>query len=129
MPVFVALDEAEQKRLEQALFIEIIHLAPAEADLIISTDSWPELPGILGQRTVVSEGMWVVALIPATREFLMQQALTANLQTMMVHFYIRVNGRDILTSYDRMSGMKMEPLFPGYSRLITEYAALGIIMT
>ena len=129
MSAFVTLEEAEQERLEQALFIDIIGLAPEGADLIISTDSWSGLPGLLGQRMVEREGMWVVPLVPSTRSFLVQQVLTDNLQTMMVHFYIYVKGTDILTSYDSMCGMKLEPTFPDYQRIITEYAPLGIIMT
>ena len=47
----------------------------------------------------------------------------------MVHFYISDKGRDVVTSYDGMCGMILEPTFPDYPRIITEYAALGIIMT
>lgn len=129
MPVFVPLEESEQQRLEQGLFIDIIRLAPEGAELIISTDSWPGLLGLFGPNITEREGLWVVALIPANRELLMQQALSDNIQIKMVHFYICVKGHDILTSYDSMLGMKLEPAFPDYSRIIAEYAALGIIMT
>jgi hypothetical protein len=128
MPAFVPLEESEEERLRQALFTEIIRLAPEGAELLITPDSWSGIPGLLGQRVVVREGLWVVALAPATREFLAQQARSENFQTKMVHFYIRGNGRDVVTSYDAMCGMLLDPTFPDYARLITEYEALGIIM-
>lgn len=129
MSAFVTLEEAEQERLKQALFIDLIGLAPEGADLIISTDSWSGLPGLLGQRLVEREDRWVVPLIPSTRAFLVQQALADNLQTMLVHFYIHVKDTGILTYYDAMCGIKLEQTFPDYQRIITEYASLGIIMT
>jgi hypothetical protein len=129
MPAFVPLEDSEEERLQQALFTEIIRLAPEGAELLITPDSWPGIPGLLEQRLVVQESMWVVALVPTTREFLVQQAHTDNFQTKMVHFYISDKGRDVVTSYDGMCGMILEPTFPDYPRIITEYAALGIIMT
>ena len=129
MPAFVPLEESEEERLQQALFTDIIRLAPEGAELLITPDSWTGIPGLLGQRLIVREGMWVVALAPTTRKFLVQQARTDNFQTKMVHFYISDKGQDVVTSYDGMCGMILEPTFPDYPRLIAEYAALGIIMT
>lgn len=129
MPAFVPLEESEEERLQQALFTDIIRLAPEGAELLITPDSWPGIPGLLGHRLVVREGMWVVALVPTTRELLVQQARTDNFQTKMVHFYISDKGRDVVTSYDGMCGMILDPTFQDYLRIINEYAALGIIMT
>lgn len=129
MPAFLPLEESEEECLQQALFTDIIRLAPEGAELLITPDSWPGIPDLLGELLVVREGMWAVALVPATREFLVQQARTDNFQTKMVHFYISDKGRDVVTSYDGMCGMILEPTFPDYSRIINEYAALGIIMT
>ena len=119
MPAFVPLEETEEERHQRALFIDLIRLAPEGVELFISTDFWPGLPGVLGHRLVVREGMWVVALDLATREFLVQQASSDDFQTKMVHFYLCEKGRDLVTSYDAMSGMIFDPDFPDYSRLIT----------
>ncbi|RZK29969.1 MAG: hypothetical protein EOO61_19915 [Hymenobacter sp.] len=129
MSDFVPLDESEEERLRQALFIDLIRLAPEGAELLITQDSWQSIPDLLGQRLAIEEGMWVVALTPPTREFLVQQAHSRNFQTTMVHFYIRHQGRDIVTSYDCMCGMLLDPTFSDYERIITEYTPLGIIMT
>lgn len=129
MPDFVPLDESEEERLQQALFIDLISLAPEGAELLITPDSWPGIPDLLGQRLAIEDGTWVVALTPSTREFLVQQARSRNFQTTMVHFYIRHQGRDVVTSYDCMCGMLLNPVFSDYARIISEYAPLGIIMT
>jgi hypothetical protein len=129
MSAFVPLDESEEERLKQALFIDLIRLAPEGAELLITQDSWPGIPDLLGLRLAIEEGMWMVALTPSTREFLVQQAHSRNFQTTMVHFYIRHQGRDVVTSYDCMCGMLLDPTFSDYTRIITEYAPLGIIMT
>lgn len=126
---FVPLEESEEERLQQALFTDLIRLAPEGAELLITPDLWSGIPDLLGQQLVVREGMWVVALSPTTREFLVQQASTDNFQTKMVHFYISDKDRDVVTSYDGMCGMILDPKFPDYPRIITEYAVLGIIMT
>jgi hypothetical protein len=128
MQNYIPLEESEQERLEQALFIDIVRLAPEGTDLVITTDSWRGLPSLFGDYMAVREGEWVVALKPAAREFLVQQALSDNIQTKFVHFFIVENGTEILTSYDGMCGMKLETKFPDYERVIAEYASLGIIM-
>lgn len=129
MPAFVPLDESEEERLKQDLFIDLIHLAPEGAELLITQDSWLGIPDLLGPRLAIGEGSWVVALTPSTREFLVQQTHSRNFHTTMVHFYIHYQGRDVVTSYDCMCGMLLDPAFSDYERLITEYAPLGIIMT
>jgi hypothetical protein len=129
MPDFVPLDESEEERLQQALFIDLIRLAPEGAELLITRDSWQGIPNLLGPRLAIKESDWTVALTPSTREFLVQQAHSRNFQTTMVHFYIHHQGRDVVTSYDCMCGMLLDPAFPDYARIITEYAPLGIIMT
>lgn len=129
MPDVVPLDESEEERLQQALFIDLIRLAPEGAELLITRDSWQGIPNLLGPRLAIKESDWVVALTPSTREFLVQQAHSHNFQTTMVHFYIHHQGRDVVTSYDCMCGMLLDPAFPDYARIITEYAPLGIIMT
>ena len=123
------LDEFEAERLQQALFIDLVRLAPVGAELLITRDSWPGIPDLLGPRSAIKEGDWAVALTPSTREFLVQQAHSHDFQTTMVHFYIRHQGRDVVTSYDCMCGMLLDPTFPDYARIITEYAPLGIIIT
>jgi hypothetical protein len=43
-------EPTEEKRLQQALFVELLHLAPEGAELYITNDSWDELPALLGNR-------------------------------------------------------------------------------
>ena len=129
MSDFVPLDESVEEHLRRALFIDLIRLAPEGAELLISRDSFSGIPDLLGPRLAIEPSDWVVALTPSTREFLVQQAHSRNFQTTMVHFYIRHQERDVVTSYDCMCGLLIDPAFPDYARIITEYAPLGIIMT
>lgn len=129
MPAFTPLSESEEARLQQALFIDLIQLAPEGAELLITSDSWPGIPDLLGHRLAIKDGTWVIALTPSTRAFLVQQACSRHFQTTLVHFYIRHQGQDVVTSYDCMCGMLLNPAFPDYKRIISEYAPLGIIMT
>ena len=43
-------EQTEEERLQQALFVELLHLAPEGAELFITNDSWDELPTLLGNR-------------------------------------------------------------------------------
>lgn len=114
--------------LQQALFIELLHLAPTGTELYITSDSWDELPSLLGQRlTVLTENQyeqWVVALTPESRAFLMQQALHDDIQLTFVHFALKANQRDLFLSYDRMVVLELDPDFPEYERLVETYAPI-----
>lgn len=121
------LDYAEQEKLEQALFIDIILLAPAFSELVITTDSWQGTPELLGERLIVRNAEWVVPLLAKSREFLKQQALLHNLQTMFVHFYIVKNSVEIFSSFDRMCSIVIEDSFPESQHLKLRYAALEVM--
>jgi uncharacterized membrane protein len=121
------LDYAEQEKLEQALFIDIILLSPAFSELVITTDSWEGIPELLGGRLIVHNAEWVVPLLTESREFLKQQALLHNLQTMFVHFYIVENGVEIFSSFDRMCSIVIEDSFPESQQLKLRYAALEVM--
>jgi hypothetical protein len=43
-------EPTEEECLQQALFVELLHLAPEGAELYITNDSWDELPALLGNR-------------------------------------------------------------------------------
>lgn len=116
----------EEERLQQALFVELLHLAPEGAELYITNDSWDELPALLGSRMqVVTENNyedWIVALTLESRTFLVQQALHDDIQVKFVHFVIKANQRDLFISYDRMVSIELDPGFPDYERLVKTYA-------
>ena len=115
-------DCSKQEQLEQALFIEIIRLAPEGSALSITTDSWDELPRIFGKRMVVEKGEWLVPLTAESRDFIVQQALADDIQATFVHFYIVAeNDQNIFESYDRMCSIFMEANFSEYERLEKEY--------
>jgi hypothetical protein len=126
------LDGAEYDQLEQALFIDLIRSAPLGTDLVITPDSWDGLPGLFGERlTKVVEGNseeWVVALTPEHRDFLVAQALQDEVYAKFVHFYIVEAGKEIVTSYDRMACLILDPKFPDYRCIVAEYAGLGGII-
>lgn len=129
MSDFVPLNNSTEKRFRRALFIDLIQLAPEGSELLITQDSWAGIPDLLGQQLAIEPSSWVVTLTPSTREFLVQQAYSRDFQTTMVHFYIRHQERDVVTSYDCMCGLLIDPTFPDYARIIREYAPLGSIMT
>jgi hypothetical protein len=129
MSDFVPLNDSTEKRFRRALFIDLIQLAPEGSKLLITQDSWAGIPDLLGPQLAIESGNWVVALTPSTREFLVQQAHSRDFQITMVHFYIRHQERDVVTSYDCMCGLLIDPAFPDYARIIREYAPLGSIMT
>lgn len=119
------MELSEQEQLEQALFIEIIRLAPEGSALSITTDSWDELPRVFGERMIVHEGEWMVTLTLESRDFIIQQALTDDIQATFVHFYIVTkNDQVIFTSYDRMVGLIIDPSFPECERLEDKYASI-----
>jgi hypothetical protein len=126
------LDGPEYEQLEQTLFIDLIRSAPQGTDLVITPDSWDGLPALFGERlTRVVEGNseeWVVALTPQSRDFLVAQAVEDEVYAKFVHYYIVEGGKEIVTSYDRMACLILAPTFPGYSRIVAEYAALGDII-
>ena len=121
-------EQTEEERLQQALFVELVYLAPEGAELFITNDSWDELPVLLGNRMrVVRENNyedWIVALTPETRTFLGQQALHNDIHLTFVHFVIHANQRDLFTSYDRMVSIELDPHFPYYKRLVKSYASI-----
>lgn len=121
-------EQFEEEHLQQALFVELLHLAPEGAELFITNDSWAELPALLGSRLrMVRENNyedWIVALTPECRTFLGQQALHQDLHLTFVHFVIRANQRDLFTSYDRMVSIELDPHFPDYERLAKTYASI-----
>ena len=118
-------EHSEQEQLEQALFIEIIRLAPEGSSLSITTDSWDELPRVFGKRMVVEEGEWMVPLTPESRDFIVQEALADDIQVKFVHFYIVAeNDQNIFESYDRMVGLIIDPSFPNCERLEDKYASI-----
>jgi hypothetical protein len=126
-------EELERERLEQALFVELIRLAPEGTELFITNDSWDGLPALLGDRMTkrVAENYedWVVALTPDSRQFLADQALLDNIQGMFVHFYLLAQGQELVASYDRMCTVVLAPEFPEYGRLVTDYGdRLGCII-
>ena len=95
-------EQTEEERLQQALFVELMHLAPEGAELFITNDSWDELPALLRNRMrVVRENNyedWIVALTPESRKFLVQQALHNDIYLTFVHFVIHANQRYLFTS-------------------------------
>ena len=121
-------EQTEEERLQQALFVELLHLAPEGAELFITNDSWDELPTLLGNRMrVVRENNyedWIVALTPESRTFLVQQALHNDIHLTFVHFVIHANQRDLFTSYDRMASIEIDPHFPDYERLVKVYTSI-----
>ena len=121
-------EPTEEERLQQALFVELLHLAPEGAELFITNDSWDELPTLLGNRMrVVRENNyedWIVALTPESRTFLGQQALHHDIYLTFVHFVIHATQRDLFTSYDRMASIERDPHFPDYERLVKVYASI-----
>ncbi|RZL09065.1 MAG: hypothetical protein EOO62_14425 [Hymenobacter sp.] len=121
------LDYSEQEKLERGLFIDIILLAPATSELVITADSWQGTPDLLGERLIVRNAEWVVPLLAESREFLQQQALLNDLQTMFVHFYIVENGMEIFSSFDRMCSIVIEDSFPESQQLKLRYATLEIM--
>jgi hypothetical protein len=126
------LDGPEYEQLEQALFIDLIRSAPSGADLVITPDSWDGLLGLFGKRmTKVVEGNyeeWIVALTPQNRDYLVAQAIEDEVYSKFVHFFIVAQGKEILTSYDRMACMILAPNFPDYDRIVAQYARLGDII-
>jgi hypothetical protein len=72
MTDFIPLEKVEEESLRQALFIDIIRLAPEGAELVITTDSWEDLPSVFGELMNVKKGEWVVILTQSAREFLVQ---------------------------------------------------------
>ena len=121
------LEESEKEGLTQALFIDIIRLAPKEAELAITTDSWDDLPSVFGKLMKVKKAEWVVTLIPLAREFLVQQALSDNVQTKFVHFYIVANRMELVRSYDAMCSIVIEDDFPDCEKLKEKYVALEVM--
>ena len=121
-------EPTEEERLQQALFVELLHLAPEGAELFITNDSWAELPTLLGNRLrVVRENnyaYWVVALTSESRTFLGQQALHYDIHVAFVHFTIKANQCDLFTSYDRMVAIALDLHFPDYERLVKVYASI-----
>lgn len=121
-------EQTEEERLQRALFVELLHLAPEGAELFITNDSWDELPALLGNRMrrVRKNNYedWIVALTPESRTFLVQQALHDDIQLTFVHFVIHANQRDLFTSYDRMASIELDPHFPEYERLVKAYASI-----
>lgn len=121
-------NQFEEEHLQQTLFVELLHLAPEEAELVITNDSWAELPTLLGSRLrIVRDNNyedWVVALTPECRTFLGQQALHQDIHLTFVHFVIHANQRDLFTSYDRMGSIALDPHFPDYKRLAKAYASI-----
>jgi len=126
------LEGPEYDQLEQALFIDLIQSSPQGTDLVITPDSWEGLPSLFGERlTKVIKGNseeWVVALSPQNRDFLVAQALEKEVYACFVHFYIVEADKEIVTSYDRMACLILDPKFPDYGRIVAEYAALGDII-
>lgn len=121
-------EPTEEERLQQALFVELLHLAPKGAELYITNDLWDELPTLLGNRLrVVRENnynYWVVALTSESRTFLVQQALHYDMHVAFVHFTLKANQYDLFTSYDRMVAIELDPHFPDYERLLKVYASI-----
>ncbi len=121
-------EQFEQERLQQALFVELLHLAPEGAELFITNDSWDELPALLGSRMrMVRDNNyedWIVALTSECRTFLGQQAMHQDIHLTFVHFVIHANQRDLFTSYDRMASIELDPHFPDYERLVKVYASI-----
>jgi hypothetical protein len=121
-------EPTEEERLQQALFVELLHLAPKGAELYITNDSWEELPALLGNRLrVVRENnynYWVVALTSESRTFLAQQALHYDIHVAFVHFTLKANQHDLFTSYDRMVAIALDPHFPEYERLVKVYTSI-----
>lgn len=117
-------DEVEEERLQRGLFIDAIRLAPAGAELLISSDSWDQLPSILGERMSARPARWVVALTPENRAFLVQEALDNDIQGTFVHFYIVAQGAELLASYDRMVALTLDKNFPSYEALQKKYVAI-----
>ena len=114
------------------MFLDLIRSAPPGTDLVITPDSRDGLPGLFGERlTKVVEGNreeWVVALTSQNRDFLVAQVLEKEVYACFAHFYIVAAGKEIVTSYDRMACLILEPNFPDYRRIVAEYAALGDII-
>ena len=112
------------EQLEQALFIEVIRLAPEGSALSITTDSWQDLPRIFGKHIVIKEGEWLVPLSQENRDFLVEKALSQNVQIQFVHFHIVTETDEIIfSSYDGMCSIFMEANFPEYERLEREYVS------
>jgi hypothetical protein len=126
------LEGPEYEQMEQALFIDLIRSAPVGTDLVITPDSWDGLPSLFGERlTKVVEGNseeWIVALTSQNRDFLVAQAIEDEVYVKFVHFYIVAAGKEIVTSYDRMACLILDPNFPDYRRIVAEYASLGDIV-
>jgi hypothetical protein len=121
-------EQTAEERLQQALFVDLLHLAPEGAELYITNDSWDGLPALLGKRmrlvTRDNYEDWIVALTPESRTFLVQQALHDDIHLKFVHFVINANQRDLFTSYDRMVSIQLDPHFPDYDRLVKTYASI-----
>jgi hypothetical protein len=126
------LAEPDDEQLEQALFIDLIRAAPPDTALVITSDSWNGLPGLFGERLVKvvedNSEEWLVALTPPHREFLIAQALEDEVYAKFVHFFLVQADKELVTSYDRMACVIIDPTFPEYQRLVAEYAALGVIL-
>ncbi|HEX8659954.1 MAG TPA: hypothetical protein VF690_20595 [Hymenobacter sp.] len=118
-------EELERERLEQALFIELIRLAPEGTELYITNDSWDGLPALLGTRMKrrVAENYedWVIALTPDSRQFLVDKALLDNVQGTFVHFSLLSQSQELVASYDRMYTVVLAPEFPEHGRLVADY--------
>jgi hypothetical protein len=128
MPPNSPFKQTQEDHLQQALFVELLRLAPEGAKLYITSDSWEELPTLLGGRmTVVNENnypYWVVALMPESRVFLEKQALQEDIHVKLVHFTITVSQHELVESYDRMATVTLHPDFPAYERLMATYAPI-----
>jgi len=109
--------EFEEYKLQREFFIDVILLAPAEAQLHITSDSWQEIPSLLGKRMIERDGEWIVVLRPENKDFLVQEALTNNLQSKFVHFFLLHEGTEIVASYDGMCMVILDKRFPSYSLL------------
>jgi hypothetical protein len=120
----VTPEQLEQERLEQRLFIDLVRLAPAGATLGITPDSWQGLPALFGEQMIIQPGEWIVPLVPATREFLVQQALLENIQTKFVHFHLVAQDTELFVSYDGMCSLRLDERFPNYRTLTEEYAPI-----
>jgi hypothetical protein len=70
---------------------------------------------------------WVVALTPPHREFLVAQALEDEVYVKFVHFYLVEAGKELVTSYDRMAYVIIDPTLPECQRLVAECAKMGAI--
>lgn len=121
-------DLTAEERLQQALFIDLLRLAPAGAALYITPDSWDKLPALLGSRlqVVVDQHYhdWVVVLTPESRAFLAHQALQNELHLKFVHFTLKAKEHDLFVSYDRMVVLELDASFPAYEQLVKTYASI-----